>query len=383
MPDIAIIGGGIGGLTTAIALRRYGFDAHVFEQAPALLDLGAAIALWPNAMRALQHLDLADKVLANAGVINEIRWLNTEGKTLNSVCIANPSTPAVAVHRADLQRILLQSLPSSVVNLGYSFLKQHHESDSVTISFTNSDSIDCSFLIGADGVHSDVRSEITDQDSLRFRGYIVWRGISSVMPQQISPDAAMELHGRGKRFGIGPVGSGRVGWWAAANDSLENLTGKESAQDAHNELLELFQGWYSPVLDLIEATTTILRTEASDRPSTTTWGRGRMTLLGDAIHPTTPNLGQGGCMAIEDAVVLARCFEEHGVAESALRAYERVRYIRTAAITATSRIYGQIGQWENRTAATARRAAISAVPEVLIKQLMRIIFDYDVTRVRI
>lgn len=383
MPEIAIIGGGIGGLTTAIALRRYGFDAHVFEQAPALLDLGAAIALWPNAMRAFKHLDLSDKVLANAGVINEIRWLTPEGKTLNSVRITNPATPAVAVHRADLQRILLQSVPSSVVKLGYSFLKQHHEPDSTTVSFTNSDSIDCRFLIGADGVHSDLRNEISDHDSLRFRGYIVWRGISSVVPQQISPDVAMELHGRGKRFGIGPVGGGRVGWWAAANDSLENLIGKESAHDAHNELLELFQGWYSPVLDLIQATTTILRTEASDRPSTTTWGSGRMTLLGDAIHPTTPNLGQGGCMAIEDAVVLARCLEKHGLAESGLRAYERVRYSRTSAITAMSRIYGQIGQWENRTAITVRRAAISAAPEVLIKQLMRIIFDYDVARVRI
>jgi 2-polyprenyl-6-methoxyphenol hydroxylase-like FAD-dependent oxidoreductase len=383
MPDIAIIGGGIGGLTTAVALRRYGFDAHVFEQAPALLDLGAAIALWPNAMRALQHLDLADKVLANAGVINEIRWLNPEGKTFNSVRITNPATPAVAVHRADLQKILLQSVPSSAVKLGYSFLKQHHEPDSTTVSFTNSESIDCRFLIGADGVHSDVRSDITDQDSLRFRGYIVWRGISSVMPSQISPDAAMELTGRGKRFGIGPVGSGRVGWWAAANDSLENPIGKESAQDAHNELLELFQGWYSPVLELVQATKTILRTAASDRSATTTWGRGRMTLLGDAIHPTTPNLGQGGCMAIEDSVVLARCFEKYGPSEAALRAYERARYGRTAAITATSRIYGQIGQWENRTATTVRRAAISVVPEVLIKQLMRIIFDYDAARVRI
>lgn len=383
MLDIAIIGGGIGGLTAAIALRRYGFDAQVFEQAPALLDLGAAIAIWPNAMRALQHLDLAETVLAKAGVIKQIRWLTPEGKTLNAVDIDNFAAPAVAIHRADLQGILLQSLPSSIVKLGYNFLNEQGRIDYNTVSFTNSHSIDCRFLIGADGIHSDVRNYISDQDTPKFHGYIVWRGISSVIPEQISPDAAMELQGRGKRFGVGPVGNGRVGWWAAANASHENATGKESVHDAHCELLDLFDGWYSPVLDLVQATTTILRTEASDRPSTTTWGRGRMTLLGDAIHPTTPNLGQGGCMAIEDAVVLTKCFEKYGLTDSALRAYERVRYARTAAITFASRVYGQIGQWENPLATDARRRVISVVPHVLVRQFLKIVFDYDAVRVRI
>lgn len=383
MPHIAIIGGGIGGLTAAISLRRRGFDLQVFEQAPALLDLGAAIAIWPNAMLALQHLDLADTVLAKAGVIKEIRWLTPEGKTLNAVNIDNFAAPAVAIHRADLQRILLQSLPSSIVKLGYSFLHQQDRVDPTTVSFTNSHTINCRFLIGADGIHSDVRNNLSDQPTPNFQGYIVWRGISSVMPEQISPEAAMELQGCGKRFGIGPVGNGRVGWWAAANISHENSTGKESLHDAQGELLELFEGWYSPVLDLVQATEKILRTEASDRPSTATWGRGRMTTLGDAIHPTTPNLGQGGCMAIEDAVVLARCFEKYGLTDSSLRAYERIRYARTAAITLASRVYGAIGQWESRTATALRRTAISALPEVLIKQSMKTIFDYDATRVRI
>jgi 2-polyprenyl-6-methoxyphenol hydroxylase-like FAD-dependent oxidoreductase len=383
MKDIAIIGGGIGGLTAAIALRRRGFDVEVFEQAPALLDLGAAIALWPNAMQALQHLDLADTVLAKAGVIKEIRWLTPEGKTLKVVGIDNFTAPAVAIHRADLQRILLESLPSSIVKLGYSFLNQQDRVESTSVSFTNSHTIDCRFLIGADGIHSDVRNDISDQTCPKFHGYIVWRGISSVLPEQISPDAAIELQGRGQRFGVGPVGNGRVGWWAAANTSHENAAGKESVHEAHCELLQLFDGWYSPVLSLVQATETILRTEASDRPSTTTWGRGRMTMLGDAIHPTTPNLGQGGCMAIEDAVVLARCFEKYGLTDSALRAYERTRYARTATITLASRVYGEIGQWKNRTATAVRRAAISALPEVLIKQSIKTIFDYNAERVRI
>ena len=138
--------------------------------------------------------------------------------------------------------------------------------------------------------------------------------------------------------------------------------------------------WYQPVVQLIEATptTSILKTDASDRPSTSNWGAGRMTLLGDAIHPTTPNLGQGGCLAIEDAMVLARCFEKCGVTEEALRAYERARYKRTAAITTYSRLYGSVGQWENVWARGIRRTALSLIPEATARRLMQLVFDHEV-----
>lgn len=388
MTQIAIIGGGIGGLSAAIALRRYGFEVAVFEQAPVLLDLGAAIALWPNAMRALQHLGIAEKILDASGVMNEIRWLTQEGKTLNRVHIANTQTPAVALHRAELQRILRETLPSSNISLGQSFLKLDQEDGLTIATFNNGRSITCSILIGADGVHSKVRATIADQDAPLFRGYIVWRGISTSAPKQVLYDAAMELHGVGKRFGVGPVGRGRVGWWAAANTNTEDGSTEESIQsegNSHEELLALFEGWYEPVLELIQSTpsSSILRTKASDRPSSTTWGKQRTTLLGDAIHPTTPNLGQGGCMAIEDAVVLARCLEKYGPEEAALRAYERVRYERTAAITSFSRIYGAVGQWENAWATGLRGKLISFCPEVVIKQLMKVVFEYDASKVRI
>jgi 2-polyprenyl-6-methoxyphenol hydroxylase-like FAD-dependent oxidoreductase len=388
LAQIAIIGGGIGGLSAAIALRRYGFEAEVFEQAPALLDLGAAIALWPNAMRALQHLGMAERILDASGVINEIRWLTEEGKTLNRVRLGNPQIPAVALHRADLQRILLQTLPSSAISLGHSFLEQNEEGDITTATFSDGRSINYQFLIGADGVHSKVRADIANQNAPIVRGYTVWRGISGSAPKQIPYDAAVELYGTGKRFGIGPVGHGRVGWWAAANTIMKAGSTEESTRsdtDSPDELLELFEGWYEPVLDLIQSTppTSVLRTQACDRPSSTTWGRGKTTLLGDAIHPTTPNLGQGGCMAIEDAVVLARCLEKYGLEEGALRAYERVRYSRTAAITSLSRIYGAVGQWEDVWATGLRRKLFSLCPEVVIKQLMKVVLEYDAGKVRI
>ena len=369
MAQIAIIGGGIGGLTAALALRQSGFQAEVFEQAPALLDVGAAIALWPNAMRVLDRLQLSNRILERAGLMEQIQWLDQDGFLINRVFIAEN---AVALHRADLQATLLHSLPEESIHLDHSFVSYKQQGDKMIATFANGDSVAADFLIGADGIHSDVRAQLIGDGEPVDRGYTVWRGISPTIPSLIPPATAVEIHGCGKRFGIGPVGLKRIGWWAAAN-----------AADT-DDLSSLFAGWYRPVLELIEATPkpSILKTKALDREPRKEWGNGRMTLLGDAIHPTTPNLGQGGCLAIEDALVLAACFEKYGAAEEALRNYERLRYKRTATVTKYSRYYGAVGQWENAWARGLRKTALALVPESIARRLMQIVFDYDATNLR-
>jgi 2-polyprenyl-6-methoxyphenol hydroxylase-like FAD-dependent oxidoreductase len=372
MVHIAIIGGGIGGLTAALALRQSGFEAEVFEQAPALLDVGAAIAIWPNAMRVLEHLELAQQIREQAGTMHGVCWLDQHGRVINRVSIPSKDA-AVALHRAGLQNTLLRALPQSAIHLGNTLVDQKQNGDKVLATFANGNSIEADFLIGADGIHSRVRSQFINDGEPIYRGYTVWRGISPTIPSAIPSVTAIEIQGTGKRFGIGPVGLGRVGWWAAANtDETDNCA-------------DLFAGWYAPVVELIEATPrpSILKTRALDRDSTTVWGAGRMTLLGDAIHPTTPNLGQGGCLAMEDAMVLARCFEKYGAVENALRAYEHCRYKRTTAVATYSRHYGSIGQWENVCARALRRIALSLMPESLAQRLMGIVFAYDATKVHI
>jgi 2-polyprenyl-6-methoxyphenol hydroxylase-like FAD-dependent oxidoreductase len=147
--------------------------------------------------------------------------------------------------------------------------------------------------------------------------------------------------------------------------------------------MKLFAGWYGPVLELIAGTkaSSIVSTPASDRLWTRKWGQGSVTLLGDAVHPTTPNLGQGGCMAIEDAVILARCLRKYGPSVEALRTYERRRYARTRAVTSCSRIYGNVGQWQNPWATRLRGMALSLVPGAFARKLLKPIFDYDAYRV--
>ena len=400
MVRIAIIGGGIGGLTTAIALRHFGFEPEVYEQAPALLDVGAAIALWPNAMRVLDRVALTNDILEHAGVMREIQWLDQNGRPLNKVTIAessDKSTPAVALHRADLQNILLGKLPAPSIHLGHSLLDYEQHSDRVVGNFANGHASESEFLIGADGVHSKVRLQLLGDSSPVYRGYSVWRGISTTIPSSIPPATAIEIHGRGKRFGIGPVGQGRIGWWAAANAANtspkaeersgdrktwklgENVASQRSF-DTQRELLRLFEGWYRPVVQLIESTTSmsILKTGAFDRPPSKKWGDGRVTLLGDSVHPTTPNLGQGGCMAIEDALVLASCFSRDGGNETALRNYELLRFKRTSAIARYSRMYGAVGQWENVWARGLKRGVFSLVPESIARRVMQIVFDYEI-----
>ena len=369
MVQIAIIGGGIGGLTTALALQHFGFQSQVFEQAPALHDVGAAIAIWPNALRLLERLQLTDKITEKAGVMKEIRWLDQKGWLINRVSIPE----SVALHRADLQNILLHSLDPSSIHLGHQLIDQKQHGDKMIATFANGRSIDADFLIGADGIHSRVRAQFINDGEPIDRGYTIWRGISTSVPSAIPSATAVEIQGRGKRFGIGPVGKGRVGWWASANGGPSE------------DLLSLFEGWYSPVLELTEATppSSIIKNHAFDRLPIKNWGSGRMTLLGDAIHPTTPNLGQGGCLAIEDAFLLARSFEKYDATEAALRGYERSRYKRTSALSKYSRYYGTIGQWENPWARALRRTSIALAPEAVAQRLMQIVFDYDATQVRI
>ena len=379
---IAIIGGGIGGLTTALALRHFGFEPEVFERAPELLEVGGAIAMWPNALRVALKLGVGEKVIEHAGVIEHIRWQHRDGKSFNQTRLPTKAIPAVALHRADLQSVLLDALPGKSIHLGHDFTSCREEHDAIRIDFTSQSSARCDVLIGADGLHSQLRDQLLNGDAPIYRGYTVWRGITGCTLRGLEPSTAIEIHGRGQRFGIGPVGNGRIGWWASANekDALERAGANEQ-----QTLLKLFDEWCAPVGELISATPTgtILRNKVFDRASTQSWGLRRMTLLGDSIHPTTPNLGQGGCMAMEDAAILARCLAKENDPARALRAYEKCRYSRTAAIAGCSRVYGSIGQWEGRLGTWSRGVMLSIVPETVTRRLLKLIFDYDAFTVRI
>jgi 2-polyprenyl-6-methoxyphenol hydroxylase-like FAD-dependent oxidoreductase len=379
---IVIIGGGIGGLAAALALRREGFEPAVYERAPALLEVGAAIAVWPNAFRALERLGLGETVLARAGRIRSVRWLGREGRLYKHFTFPETGAPAVALHRADLQGALLRALPAESVHLGKAFVGFEEGGEGVRARFDDGAGAACDVLVGADGLHSRVRAQLLGDGEPVYRGYAVWRGVARLEHAALAEGVASEIYGEGRRFGVGPVGLGRTGWWATANER-EALT--ESASEHGPKLLRLFEGWCAPVRELIEATPSesILRNAAHDRPAAARWGVSGVTMLGDAAHPMTPNLGQGGCVAIEDAAVLARCLAKYGDAHVALRAYESRRRARAAAIAVYSRRYGAFGQWQSPAATRLRASLLSSVPESVGRRLLSLVFDYDAYRVEV
>ena len=355
---IVVAGGGIGGVSAAIALRRAGFDAQLFERAPELREVGAALSLWPNATRILREWGVLAPLLrvAHAPPTFEVRsW---RGERLQRVPLQEADAPTLFVHRADLLAALADALPPWALHLGAELESFSESAEGVVARFRDWGEADGAALVGADGLHSTTRRLVLDDGAPVYRGYPVWRGVACLEHPAIGGSASETL-GPGRRAGVLPLGDGRVAWWATANEPEGTPDGNRKAR-----LLRLFGNWHAPIPQLIEATPgdEILKNATCDRPPRRTWGRGRVTLLGDAAHPTTPNLGQGGCLAIEDAAVLARALAREPDVPAALRAYERRRYPRTAAITRMSHRLGSVGQWERPLAVATRGALFRLTP---------------------
>ncbi|PWT92935.1 MAG: hypothetical protein C5B55_05440 [Blastocatellia bacterium] len=232
-------------------------------------------------------------------------------------------------------------------------------------------------VIGADGIRSSVRSELFGHINPIYRGYTVWRGVAGYEGSALFESANSETWGAGKRFGILNVGPQRFVWYAAVSVPCDHVVGPDGRK---RDLLETFKGWHEPIIDLIAATpdNEIMKHGAYDLVPLRRWGHGRVMLLGDAAHPCTPNLGQGGGMALEDAAVLAKCIAQNTDLEAALRQYENQRRHRTKHIQRRSRLMGEIAQWESRTIVTGRRMVTRLLPARLFERNLRRVYSYRI-----
>ena len=352
-----IIGGGIGGLMAAIALRKAGLDVAVFERAPELREVGAGITLWANAARVLRQLGVGPSVEAVSTPLTQAEIRNWRGKLLAADDLGRLGeklgAPSVGVHRADLQRELAKAAGPEVVRLGRECVGFAADSEGVTARFADGSEERGDLLIGADGLHSRIRSQLLGDEKPRYAGYTAWRGVGLIDHPAVPLRLTLLAVGRGSQFGILPIGQGRTYWFATMNTPAG---GSQPPEEQKRFLLERYRDWYAPVPAVIEATdaAAIIRNDVYDRPPVRRWGEGRVTLLGDAAHPTTPNMGQGACQAIEDALVLGRCLAGAADVPAALRSYESQRYERTAFVTNQSWKFGKLLGWENRFACALR-----------------------------
>jgi 2-polyprenyl-6-methoxyphenol hydroxylase-like FAD-dependent oxidoreductase len=368
---VLIIGAGIGGLTLANALAQRGFAYRLFERARSLEPVGAGILVQTSALLALRTLRL-DAAVAEQGQDVRLGFLKTDrGRTLQRTSMSflqdALGVSTVAIHRARLQQVLLGAADALPIALGAELAGYELDEGGVTALFADGRRERGALLVGADGLHSAVRRASLGDSPLRYAGYTSWRGVADLAGAMPAHEVT-EMWGVGARFGFADISRGETYWFAVLN-------AREGERESNS--LDLvrrhFGAWAEPVPKLLANTRPdrVFRTDIHDRPPVASWSRERVTLLGDAAHPTTPNLGQGGSMAIEDAVVLAHALERASSLPEALADYEQRRVARTSRVVEASFRFGRLAHVDNRFAIAVRNALFRLMPEGIVQKELR------------
>jgi len=350
---VVIVGGGIGGLAAAVALRAAGWDVAVFERAPVIQEVGAGLSVWANGLRALARLGVGAEVRAAARRYDGGAFRNAAGDTLFNVAPPDTMAPGqwlgAMIHRADLLAALARAAGEDTVRTGAEVAAVEPCGERVVAHFKDGSEVEADALVGADGIRSTVRRYIVGEVAPRYAGYTVWRWVTAFPAAKVLPG---ETWGAGARFGQARLPGDRA-YVYATHDAP---AGEHGASGEVAEIRRLFAGWHAPIPDLIDAVpeADILRNDCYDIRPLRVWGSGRVTLLGDAAHAMTPNLGQGACQALEDAVALGRCLTQPADVERAFRQYESERRKRAIGFQRRSWSAGVIGQWRHPLAVRVR-----------------------------
>jgi 2-polyprenyl-6-methoxyphenol hydroxylase-like FAD-dependent oxidoreductase len=320
--DIAIVGGGVGGLAAAVALGRVGKRVLVFERrTPPLRDAGVLI-LWSNGVNALRDLGLADPVIERGVPVRDLVFRSWSGRALAEIDIGRLSdragAPSVVIHRRDLLAVLRAAAPCE---FGRSVRGFDDDADGVTIRLDDGAEVRAGALVASDGMDSRIRARLVADGDPRQAYQRAWVGTAEVDAGELEEGTTTVTHGRGARFCIASYRRGTVTWLASVNDSRLERT------DGLAALREVFRDAHAPIPAILEATppASTFETPIRYRAPVERWGSGRVSLLGDAAHPCTPDLAQGACQALEDAVVLSRTVAQYPDVSAALREYERTR----------------------------------------------------------
>lgn len=355
-----VVGGGIAGLVSALALTGLGFQVCVLEQERRLRSGGAGLTLWPNALRALRALGLDDVLLEIGCPIHEAVTLNPAGSVLTTVPIgriADYFGPLLSVRRADLLEALESRFEGEVL-----FGARVRMADGALC--VHGAPIDADLIVGADGIGSEVRAAVAPDVVPRSAGYAAWRGIAPTGDR--TPRRASETIGRGRRFGLVPLPGSSTYWFAVLADT---------DRDGGEDLERTFADWHEPIPEVLAATARDDRSSLSiaDLRALPAWHADRVVLVGDAAHAMTPNLGQGAAQALEDVAALARRLEELPLPQ-ALRAYEHDRKRRAERVVRRSRAIGRMAQASNPILAGTRDLLARHLPTSLVfSQLARVL----------
>jgi len=374
---IAVVGGGIGGLTIAIALKQHGIDCKVYEQTAELREVGAAIALSANAMRFYEQWGLGpafDKVAFEVSAL-----IYRDGKT-GRVIGNHPAGPAyrerygsryIGIHRAELQKILFTEVGMENIYLNKCLSSIDDSGDCAVLHFKDGSSAEADFVIGADGVRSRVRELMLGYDDYLYAGYSAFRGIVPIedLPNLPDPTAIQFWMGDGCHLLHYPIGgerSGDVNFFLVQRDPTPWPHKEWIAPAVEGEQLKYFGDWHPAVVEMLSSVPVGNRWAMNYRMMLGRWSKGRMTLMGDAAHSIVPHHGQGANQSIEDAVVLADCIADIGsgsLTDMQTR-YEHLRCGRARKVVYASVTTGDmlhLPEGENRDQRDARLASTEAM----------------------
>ncbi|ADY83410.1 putative flavoprotein monooxygenase acting on aromatic compound [Acinetobacter pittii PHEA-2] len=329
--NVVIIGAGMGGLTTGIALKKFGHQVRIFEQTEKILPVGAAISLWSNGVKCLNYLGLTDKIAKLGGQMDDLAYVDgLTGDVMTQFSllplIEEVGQRPYPVARADLQNMLMDEFGRDQIYLGKKMVSLEDKADVVEVHFADGSSTQADLLIGADGTHSLTRTYVLGQQvQRRYAGYVNWNGLVEISEDLAPAQQWTTYVGEGKRASLMPVADGKFYFFL----DVPLPAGLDNNRDEYKKLLkQYFVDWCQPVQQLIERLDPqkTNRVEIHDIEPFTQFYKGRVVILGDAAHSTTPDIGQGGCQAMEDAIYLARSLQINTLGlEDALRRYQNKR----------------------------------------------------------
>jgi 2-polyprenyl-6-methoxyphenol hydroxylase-like FAD-dependent oxidoreductase len=375
---VSIIGGGIAGLTTAIALKQKGIQANIYEAAPAVRPVGAGLALSSNAMRVYKLLGFMDEVIDHGRLMASFSVLDQQGRIItkaDSDAISKKyGLDNFLIHRHTLHDLLLSKLDPETIFTHKKAIAFSNQKDKVGVSFEDGTSISTDYLIVGDGIHSAIRQQLLPQSKPRYSGYTCWRAVMDNSKLKINQSS--ETWGTNGRFGIAPLANDQLYWFACINTTRNN---PKMAAMKVMDLLNNFKGYHDPIPQILEQTDDhqILWNDIIDINPISQFAFDRIVLVGDAAHATTPNLGQGACQAIEDAYILADEMSKTDDYPKAFRAFEKRRIPRTHFIVHTSWKMRKLAQLENPLLCGIRNFGLRSTPKSISEKQMEKIFKTD------
>jgi len=373
-----VIGAGIGGLSTAIAMQMRDIPVSIFEAAANLSPIGAGILVPPNAVTILERFALAKQILDSGKIIESLVVVDTRGRTISKTPAFYAKNgqryPTIAIHRGRLQAILLGALASDTVLTGKQCLQVRTDGEGAEAEFRDGSTVRGDFLVGADGIHSKVREAIFPDSPLRYSGQTCWRGVSSATLPSKWANQLTEVWGLGLRLGFVPIGAGQVYWYATRP---VRAGGADDPADIKRQLINLYGEFPDPSAEIISGTepSVIIRDDISDLAPLKSWFSGSVMLMGDAAHASTPNLGQGGAQAIEDSWVLAEKLSSCKTLQEAYRSFHDSRRARVNRIVNVSWQIGKVTSLSNKMACKMRNTIFRCIPPFMANSQSRSIYD--------